>query len=186
MPTKINGLPAHVLLIHAVVILLPLAALMLVASATWPAARARLGFLTPAVGLVALVLVPITTNAGEWLRDHLGFHNARIDRHTELGKSLLPGAIGVFVLAAAVWLLGRRFEMSWRRAPHEPEMRDDVDGGGGTATLIRPQTRKQALPVWVTAVLGAVSFAVSVGALIQLYRIGDSGAQAVWHGVGGG
>jgi hypothetical protein len=188
VPTQINGLPAHVLLIHVVIAAIPIAALMLVASATWPAARARLGFLTPVVALVALVMVPITTNAGEWLRDHLGFTNARVRRHAELGDQLLPWAIGLFVLAVAVYLVGRRFEMTWRPSPsesHDPV--DGVDGGaGGTATMTRSATRKQALPVWATAVLAVLSVAVAVGTLIQLYRIGDSGAQSVWHGVGTG
>ena len=38
----VNGLPAHVLLVHAIVVLLPLAALLLVLTAVWPAARSRL------------------------------------------------------------------------------------------------------------------------------------------------
>lgn len=168
MPVEINGLPAHVLLVHVVIVLLPLAALMLVLSAVWPAARARLGVLTPLVALVALVFVPITTHAGEWLRNHLqgneGQLNPLIARHAQLGHTLLPWAIGVFVLAAAVWGLGRRFELVWRRT-------------GGAHRGERP-----ALPPWVTAVLAVLAIAVSAGALIQLYRIGDSGAKAVWLG----
>jgi hypothetical protein len=39
------------------------------------------------------------------------------------------------------------------------------------------------LPRWVPVVVGVLSVAVSVGGVVQLYRIGDSGAQAVWHGV---
>ena len=163
LPTRINGLPAHVLLIHVVIAAVPLAALLLVASATWPAARARLGVVTPLVALVALVLVPITTNAGHWLKNHLGFTNARVERHAALGGELLPWTAGVFVLAVAVWVLGRRYEMAWR-------------GTRGEA----------ALPVWVGAALAVLSVAVAVGTVIQLYRIGDSGAQAVWHGVGTG
>ncbi|WP_233625292.1 hypothetical protein [Actinoplanes sp. ATCC 53533] len=38
----VNGLPAHILLVHAIVVLLPLAALLLVLTAVWPAARRRL------------------------------------------------------------------------------------------------------------------------------------------------
>lgn len=47
---EINALPAHVLLIHLVIVPVPAAAVMLIASAVWPAARARLGFLTPGTG----------------------------------------------------------------------------------------------------------------------------------------
>ena len=169
MPTKINGLPAHVLLIHVVIVLIPIAALMLVASAVWPAARAKLGFLTPAVALVALAAVPVTTNAGHWLQDHLrggaGHQDPAILRHAHLGGQLLPWAIGIFVMAAAVWVLGRRFDLTWRPAPATTE----------EGTLRR-------LPVWITAVVAVIAIAVSVGGVVQLVRIGDSGAQAEWSG----
>lgn len=39
--STINGLPAHVLLVHAVVVLVPLTAIMLVLAAFWPSARRR-------------------------------------------------------------------------------------------------------------------------------------------------
>ena len=71
MPTQINGLPAHVLLIHAIVILIPLGALFTVLSAVWPAAHRKLGFLAPLACLIGVVLVPVTTNAGEWLEEKI-------------------------------------------------------------------------------------------------------------------
>lgn len=162
---KIGGLPAHILLIHVVIVVLPLAALLLVASAIWPAARAKLGFLTPAVALVAVVCVPITTNAGEWLQDHLpgdaGRQNPLIRRHAELGDGLLPWALGIFVLAAALWLLSRRFDVVWRPAR-------------------APSTRT--LPVWATAIVAVLSIVVAAGGVVELYRIGESGSKAVWTG----
>ena len=143
--------------------------------------------LTPLVALAALVLVPITTNAGHWLESHLGFTNARVQRHVALGGELLPWTIGVFVLAAAGWALSRRFDMAWRPAVRDTEPAgESAAGRGGTATLTRAAARKQALPVWINAAVALVSVAVAVGTVIQLYRIGDSGAQAVWHGVGSG
>lgn len=60
-PTLINGIPAHPLLVHAVVVLLPLAALCLVACAAWPPIMRRFGLALPALALVALVFVPLTT-----------------------------------------------------------------------------------------------------------------------------
>ena len=103
--TEISGLPAHILLIHLVVIGIPLAALLTVLSAVWPAARRRLGIVTPIVALGALIMVPITTNAGEWLqaRVYQGFTNPLIVRHAELGDQLLPWAIGLFLLGALAW-----------------------------------------------------------------------------------
>jgi hypothetical protein len=163
VPVEINGLPAHVLLVHAVVVLVPLAALMLVASAIWPAARAKLGFLTPAVALVALILVPITTNAGHWLQDHLhnnfGHTDPRVLHHTHLGGQLLWWVIPLFFVAAGVWLIGRRYDLVWRMADGENE---------------------RALPVWVTAVIAVVAVGVAVGTLIWVVRIGESGSRSIW------
>jgi len=161
LPDKIGGLPAHILLVHVVIVLVPLAALMLVASALWPAARAKLGFLTPAVALVALVFVPITTHAGHWLQDHLrgniGHTNPLILHHVALAHELLPWVLGIFVMSSAVWLLGRRFELGWRRG-------------------------RRSLPVWATAVVALLSVVVAVGGVVQLYRVGEAGSHAVWSG----
>ncbi|GGS55654.1 MULTISPECIES: DUF2231 domain-containing protein [Streptomyces] len=153
----INGLPSHVLLVHVVVVLIPLTALALVAAALWPRAARRLGPLLPLLALVALVSVPLTTHAGEWLERHVD-DDALVRRHTELGDGLLPWALGLFVLAAVVWWAGRR-------APAEP-------GQGGGA-------RWNALPVRI--VVGVLSLAVAAGAVVDVYRIGDSGAKAAWH-----
>ncbi|MGW2033870.1 MULTISPECIES: DUF2231 domain-containing protein [Streptomyces] len=153
----INGLPSHVLLVHVVVVLIPLTALALVAAALWPRAGRRLGPLLPLLALVALVSVPLTTHAGEWLERHVD-DDALVRRHAELGDGLLPWALGLFVLAAVVWWTGRR-------APAEPGQ------GGGT--------RWSALPVRI--VVGVLSLAVAAGAVVDVYRIGDSGAKAAWH-----
>lgn len=191
LPDKINGLPAHILLVHLVIVFVPVAALMLAASALWPAARAKLGFLTPAVALVALVFVPITTHAGHWLQDHLrgneGHLNPLILRHAQLGEELLPWTVGLFVMAVAVWVLGRRYEVVWRARPTEPTPAApaEIDGhGGGTATATRtePETRLQVLPLWVTVLVAVLSLAVAVGSVIMLYRIGEAGSHAVWLG----
>ncbi|MEV5878263.1 DUF2231 domain-containing protein [Streptomyces sp. NPDC052101] len=155
--TLINGLPAHVLLVHVVVVLIPLTALALVAAALWPRAAERLGVLLPVLAFVALVSVPLTTHAGEWLERHVQ-DDALVRRHTELGDGLLPWALGLFVLAAVVWWAGRR-------TPAEP-------GRGGTM-------RWSALPVRI--VVGVLSLAVATGAVVDVYRIGDSGAKAAWH-----
>lgn len=160
MLNEIHGLPAHVLLVHAVVILFPLAAGMLVAGAVWPAARRKLTWLTPALALVVLALVPVTTSAGEWLQQRLPDTTA-IQKHARLGHDLLPWALAIFGLAVAVWVLDRSFDMSWR----------------GTRIAEGAERR---LPVWLTAVVGVLAIGVSTGGVVQLVRIGDSGAKAVW------
>jgi len=66
----VNGLPAHVLLVHFMVVLVPLTALLEIACGLWPAARrGELVWLTLSLAVVITVLTPITTNAGGWLYD---------------------------------------------------------------------------------------------------------------------
>ena len=173
MPTVINGLPAHILLIHVVVVLIPLGALFTVLSVFWPAARRKLGFISPLTCFIALVFVPITTNAGEWLDNKINpsRQNQQINKHVNLGHDLLPWALALFVFSALVWWLGRKVD-----AP-EDEAADESAAGGGTAVATRTRT---GLPTWVTYVVSVLAVAISVVAVIVLIRIGDSGATAAW------
>lgn len=103
---EIDGLPLHVLVVHLAVVLVPTAALAVLLVAVWPAARTRLGPLPLALALGALAVVPVTTSAGNWLRDRVG-ESASVRRHAELGEGLLPWVIALAATAAALWWLGR-------------------------------------------------------------------------------
>lgn len=112
----------------------------------------------PLLALVTLAAVPLTTNAGEWLEKHVG-SDPLVRRHTELGDGLLPWVIGLFVVAVGVWWVARGAATSGPTAP-----------AGG---------RRFALPVRIAAAVLALG--VSVGAVVDVYRVGDSGAKAAWH-----
>ena len=188
MPTVINGLPAHVLLIHVVIVLVPLGALFTVLSSVWPAARAKLGFISPLTCLIALVFVPITTHAGTWLRDHLRAQqgdNPAIDKHANLGGTLLYFAAGLFVVSAAVWWLGRTFVMEFRPVAARDDGGRAGSSSAGTATATRTQAQRSTrhLPQWASILVAVVAVAVSAVTVWQLYRIGDSGSHAVWSGI---
>lgn len=159
-PTLIDNLPAHVLLVHVVVVFVPLAALLLVCSAFWPAARRRLGIISPIVALVALVFVPLTTSAGEWLIRRVE-PDPLVRAHAHVADEMLPWAIGLFLLAVAVWALHR----DWRRTTPE-------DG--------EQPARPRWMPV-TTVVVAIVSLVVAAGSVVTVYQIGDSGARAAWH-----
>lgn len=155
MLNTVNGVPAHVLLVHAVVVLLPLAALLAVLGAVWPAARRRLGILTPLTALVAVLFIPLTTHAGEWLQEHVP-NSELVRRHVRLGDGLLVWAGLLFVLSAALWLA-------------------DVAPGRGWRLPAAAVSR-------ASRVVGSVLLcAVAVVAVVQVYRIGDSGAKAAWQ-----
>lgn len=185
MPTEINGLPAHVLLVHVVVVMVPLAALALLLSVAWPAARRRLGVVTPLLALVALVAVPVTTHAGEWLQRRIP-SSPLIAKHAALGDQLLPWVAGLFVVALAHWVWSR----SAGRHAVDPGPAGAGSGtstpgatsGGGTAVAERTSVRTERRSPVVTAVFAVLALVVAVGSVWMVYRIGDSGAQAIWSG----
>ena len=74
---------------HLVLAAVPIAALVLVAAAPWPAAGRRLGVITPVIALGALLTVPVTTHAGTWLEARVAI-TPLIRKHVALGKEVLP------------------------------------------------------------------------------------------------
>ncbi|WP_406831613.1 DUF2231 domain-containing protein [Pedococcus sp. KACC 23699] len=165
MPSSILGLPAHPLIVHAVVVLVPLAALLLGASAVSTRFRHWSRYATPATALLGLVMVPLATSSGENLERNVQ-ETALVREHTELGDTLLPFMVVVTVLAFALaW-----FELRGRR----------VDGTDGSqSTQGRAARVGSPAVVRVVAVLGIVA---ALGTLVQVGRIGHSGATAVWKG----
>lgn len=100
----INGLPVHPLVVHAVVVLLPLAVLGTIAIAVRPSWRERHGPLVVGTALVATVLLPVATSSGEALEEHVGDPGA----HAALGEQLIWFAVPLLLLAAALTWLDRR------------------------------------------------------------------------------
>ncbi|MTE14308.1 DUF2231 domain-containing protein [Nocardia aurantiaca] len=94
-----NGLPAHILLVHAIVVLVPLTAVLAILSAVWPAARRRMVWLTVALAVVTAMLTPITTEAGEWLEKRVG-RTPDLRTHTHLGDSFVFFAIPLAIAAS--------------------------------------------------------------------------------------
>ncbi|WP_225728450.1 MULTISPECIES: DUF2231 domain-containing protein [unclassified Nocardia] len=147
--TTINGLPAHVLLVHGLVVLVPLTAVLLILCAVWRAARERFIWLVVALAAICAVLTPITTEAGDWLEHHIG-RTPAIRDHAELGDTLIYFTIALLIAAVLLAVV------------HLRERRD----------------RSLGAPIVVAVAILAI--VAGVAATAQVYRIGDSGAHAVW------
>lgn len=104
---EINGLPAHPLLVHVVVVLLPLAAVGGIVVSLWPAAQRKLTFLVPLAALVGTVFVPLTTRAGNALIDRLGQTTPAIKKHEHYGDRVIWYAVVLTVATAVQWWLWR-------------------------------------------------------------------------------
>lgn len=115
MPSTILGLPAHPLIVHAVVVLVPLAVLAGIVVAVWPAARAKYLPLAFGVTTLALLSIPLATDAGEAL-EHQVARSPLVEQHTHMADGLLPFVIVLWlalaVLVANKWLAPR---FSWYR-----------------------------------------------------------------------
>ncbi|HTQ20774.1 DUF2231 domain-containing protein [Mycobacterium sp.] len=148
--STINGLPAHILLNHFVVVLGPLTAILAIVCALWPAARRRLIWLVLVLAAATLVLTPLTASSGEWLIGKARHVSPVLDTHANLGSTLI---YMVAALVAALALL--------------------------TAVHIR-QARGRAVKIGLHATVSVLVIVAAITVLLQTYRIGESGARAVW------
>ena len=149
----VNGMPAHVLLLHFLVVLAPLTALLEIVCGFWPAARrGGLLWLTLILATVTMVLTPITINAGQWLYDLRTNPSPILREHAERGSAMIY--FSVALLAVAVILVALR--------------------------LTERRSEKRRLVIHI--IVGIIVLAVSISSMIQIYRIGDAGAQSVWGG----
>lgn len=144
-----NGLPAHVLFVHFIVVLAPLTAALAILCALWPAARQRLVWLVLALAAITAVLTPLTTEAGEWL-EHRVEESALLEAHTELGDTMIYFSLGLLVVAVLLAVQHLR------------------------------AGRGKNVPMALTAVVAVLTVLVGVATVVQVYRIGDSGAKATW------
>lgn len=148
--TTISGLPAHVLLVHAVVVLAPLTALLEIMCALWPTARRHLVWLVLAFAAVTAAVTPITASAGAWLYQQERHHHEILNTHADRGTMMVYFSVGLLVVAIVLALVHRR------------EMRAVTPG------------RTVGVAVAILAIL------VGSAAIVQVVRIGDSGAHSVW------
>jgi hypothetical protein len=148
--TTITGIPAHALLVHAIVVLAPLTALLEILCAFWPAARRRFVWLVLALAAVTLVLTPLTTEAGKWLYNQLSQPSPILQEHAQRGQWMIYFSIGLLVVAIALVVL------------HLLSSRSD-----------KPRTA-------AAVIVAVLALVVGVSSIVGVVRIGDAGAQAVW------
>ena len=149
----IAGLPAHVLLVHGIVVLAPLTAVLEILCALWPAARRRLVWLVLALAAVTTALTPPTTKAGEWLLQRQSAPTEMLRTHAQRGDWMIVFSVALLVGALALAVL------------HWIEGRSDQRRVGARIAV------------------AALTLVVGVSATVGVVRIGDSGARAVWEGV---
>lgn len=151
---ELFGLPAHPLVVHAAVVLLPLAAIATLVCAALPRARRHYAPVALALALASTLAVGLAQGSGEELEEQVD-ETELVEEHTEKGEQVLPWAIAVAVVAAAVTAL-----------PQVERRRPTLAG--------KP----------VTAAVVAIALVVGVGATWTVVDVGHSGAKATWDDVG--
>lgn len=152
-----NGIPLHPLVVHAVVVLLPLAIAGTIAIALRPRWRTPYGFLVVAAAAIATVLSPVATASGEALEERVGDPKYE---HAELGEQLVWFAIALLIASAALVFL------NWRKE------RQTAGGGPGATSATSSGT--------LVTIVAALAVVAALACLYQVYRVGDSGAKSAW------
>ncbi|HEX4429186.1 MAG TPA: DUF2231 domain-containing protein [Frankiaceae bacterium] len=203
IPKTVNGVPSHPLIVHAVVVLIPLAVIGTIGIALWPAMRRYFALTVLAVGVVGGLAVPVAVLSGEDFRDRLGAAKI-VQVHQAFAHKLLWWTLAfVIILIVMVVLdLARRLGPLQAAPAAEPF---NGGSGGGVATVTRVQAPA---PVMMTTrfersvgrvipaalreqvqflrraqpVLSVVSVVLAVIVGYYCFKTGDSGAKAVWEG----
>lgn len=153
---EINGLPSHILVIHAAVVFVPLLALLAGAYGLVPRWRPRLGWAVVGLAVLTPIVTWVSTETGEALEEAFeekGFDQAllaQIREHSEYAETLLWFTVGLAVAAIALLLVTRN---------------DD---------------RVSRLPSWAPLLLTVVVVVLGVASLVYVFLTGDSGAEAAW------
>jgi hypothetical protein len=149
------GLPAHPLIVHAAVVLVPLAAIGTIAIAVWGAARRHVGWVVVALGVTAFVFCLLAQGSGESLEEKVD-EGDLVEEHAELGDTMPWFALPIPIAATGVMLLDRR----------------------------RRRGDAQARPAWMgpaVVVVSAAAVLAGVVGTVRVAQVGHSGARATWQ-----
>lgn len=153
------GLPAHPLLVHVPIVLVPLvsigAVLML-----WPVLRAKIGWATVVLAGAATVFTFLAVGSGEQLEETVEnrANEKLLEAHTSIGENLRPWILLLFVALLAIML--------W------DHYRQRLGSGGGKLSPQRVKT--------IGVVLSVLSIVFAALSTYWVVRIGHSGAKASW------
>jgi len=142
----INGLPIHALVVHAVVVLVPLAALGAILVVVIRSFSRRYASLVVVISGIAFVSSLLAKESGEQLAKHLGTPTD----HAAVGQVMPIVALVLFVLVTVFWLVDRGIPMNRHR------------------------------PLWLT-LLGLAVVVAALWSIWWTFRVGHSGAEAVWN-----
>jgi len=156
------GLPAHPLIVHVPIVLVPLSAVGAVLM-LWPFLRAKIGWATVVVSGIATVFTFLAVGSGEALEETVERTTANkslLESHTEMGENLRPWILLLFLVLLGIML----FDHYRARA---------AAGGGSKLSPSRART--------VGVILSVLSIVFAALSTYWVVKIGHSGAKASWE-----
>lgn len=155
------GLPAHPLIVHVPIVLIPLVAIGAVLM-LWPSLRARIGWATVVLAGAATVFSFLAVGSGEQLEEAVeGTADERLlHAHTSIGENIRIWILLLFLVLLALMLFDHyRSRVVAERAP----------------SRISPQSAKA-----VGVTLSVLAIALAAVSTYWIARIGHTGAKASW------
>lgn len=156
---SVFGLPAHALVVHLAVVLVPLAAIALLLTGWRAAWRRQYSLAVVLVAVVGAVAAFIANQSGEALERNIKQASraaggaAQIGDHPQDGQRAWLVALAFAVAAVAFWAIDRWWER-WR------------------------------LPRWSPLAAYGIAFVPALAAITVMVVAGHSGAQLVWKDLG--
>ncbi|MBA2465368.1 MAG: hypothetical protein H0V42_10395 [Nocardioidaceae bacterium] len=151
------GLPLHPLVVHAAVVLTPMAVVLVVAFAIRPRHRWLTRWPTAVITAGALVSVWVARLSGDALTESRPELEQLVRTHQERGELLsLLMVVFAVLTAAGVWFLG------------------------GPSVLVSGRGARASRAAVLDKVLPAVLVLAAVVVLVLVVLVGDSGSRAVW------
>lgn len=153
---EVFGLPAHILFLHAAVVLAPIAALLGIAYAVRPGWRKVLEWPAVIVTFIATISTLLTASAGEAL-EHAMPRNELIHEHAEQGDLMkLAALIFTVALYVTIALYGPWFSAKLSFLAKLQEMR------------------------WLGVLFQVLTVITGLFVIYQVVVTGHTGAQAAW------
>jgi uncharacterized membrane protein len=155
---QLFGLPAHPLLVHMPVVIIPLTLLLAIAAVAWRRGRSVLSLVVAGAATVGMLGAQLAVMSGEPLEERVA-ENSLIEQHAELGEGARTFAILVFLIAVAYVV------REWRgRIP--------LPGVDRVRALVAPRA--------IGIALAVALIASSALTTVWVVRAGHAGADATW------
>jgi uncharacterized membrane protein len=172
------GLPAHPLVVHGAVVLVPLAALGALAC-LHPGIRRRFGIVVAVLACVAALFTWMAQESGHELQEQVN-ETHLTEEHAEMGGWVLPW---VTVLAVAMVAMVAFDEVERRSRTSPTAVGSGAGQELGEPREATPSGAASAIPLWQKAVtlgLAATLAVTAVGSTVAVIEVGHSGAKATW------